>query len=283
MQPSLSTPARLPWRRRGATLALLLLLGLGAAPQAQAQTLTRPMGMGNAFRGHGSGNGALFFNPAAMSLVQTYSVEATYLNLDGDNRLLASVADTKTSALGAGVGYLYRPAGDAADDHEVRVALSTALVPGTLTLGAMGRYAWLGKPDVSGLTVDAGMAAVLGRYFSLGAVAHNLMPNGDLKAERTYGFGLAFASQFTAAFDLVLDPARDGREKLGYHGGLEFLVAQSYPIRLGYEGLPGEGGAQHLSFGFGAISQQAGLQVAFRQRLDDSDEQSIAVSLNLFR
>lgn len=259
----------------------VLLVVLPVQEAAAQDTLTRPLSMGQAFRSHGAGNGALFYNPAAMSLIHTYSIETSYLNLGGTSMVNASVVDTKTSALGAGVAYNYLPRGDASDDQEVRVGVSTALLSQALTVGAMGRYAWLGEPDREGFSLDVGMVLTLGNIVGLGVVLHNLMPSEEISASRRYGFGASYTGMFTAAFDLVMDPAISGGDRFGYHGGLEFLLARLYPLRLGYEALP-RMSAHYISMGVGALSPQAGIQLAFRQRLDDSDEQSFCISLNFY-
>lgn len=244
-------------------------------------TLTRPMGMGQAFRGHGAGNGALYANPAGMSLISTYSVEAAYLNLEGQSVASASVVDTKTSMVGAGLAYSYVPVNEGPDDHGLRVGLSTSLVPQTLTVGILGKYDWLGATDASGFSLDAGVLLALARTIGFGMVAHNLMPAAELGQERSYGFGLAYTGLLTLAFDLVLDPARAGTDMLSYHGGLELLLQNAFPLRLGYEAVPFTS-AHYLTMGIGAFSEQAGIQVGFRQRLDDGDEQSLSISFNFF-
>lgn len=268
-------------RRRTAALLMTLLMTVLTQQAAAQGTLTRPLALGGAFRAAGTGNGALYFNPAAISQTRTYSVEGTYLSSGGDNTLTTSVVDTKTSAVGAGFAYSYVPVSESDDDHETRLALSMAVVPGILNLGVMGRYAWLGEADVSGLSLDAGTTVNLGRWFALGMVAHNLMPNEDLGALRHYGFGAAFVGPMIAAFDLVVDPALSGADAMSYHGGLEFLMSAAYPVRLGYEAR-GLDGSHYLCLGIGLLSPRAGLQFSFRQRLDDSSEQALAFSLNMF-
>ncbi len=272
--------------RRSCTLAPLAALALLLLPQMAAalpgaETLTRPLALGGAFRAWGGGNGSLYFNPSTISQSSTYSVEGTYLNLGGDNILTTSVVDTKTSAVGAGFAYTYVPVSEAEDDHEVRLALSMGLVPGVLNLGINGRYAWLGETDKSGLSLDAGTSLNLGRWFALGAVAHNLMPNDDIGASRSYGFGAAFIGPIVAGFDLVVDPELEGADALSYHGGLEVMVSGAYPVRLGYENHPVDG-SHYLCMGLALLSPRAGLQFSFRQRLDDSSEQALSFSLNMF-
>ena len=250
-------------------------------PAPLQSTLTRPMGMGQAFRGHGAGNGALYSNPAAMSLIHSYSVEGAYLNVDGRDVTHLSIVDTKTSALGAGIGYTYEPVSEGGDNHELRLGLSTALLPETLTIGVLGKYDWLKAVDAQGFSLDAGALLAVARMVGIGMVVHNLMPATDVGQARTFGFGLAYTGPLTAAFDLVLDPEQEGADKLSYHGGLELLVRQAFPLRVGYEAVPFLS-AHYLTLGLGAFGERAGVQIGFRQRLDQGDDQCLAVSLNLF-
>ncbi|MDY0059488.1 MAG: hypothetical protein RBU45_06735 [Myxococcota bacterium] len=264
----------------------VLLLGLlvpGLARAGLQDTLTRPLALGDAFRGHGGGNGAIYSNPAALGSAIGYSLEAAYLDLAGEDLAHLSVVDTKTSALGAGLAYTYHPVTDHADDHDARLALSLAPVPNVLWVGVGGQYTWLGQADEQGLSLDAGVLLMLARTFGLGAVAHNLLPATEVGETRSYGLGVAYTGLFTAAFDLTFDPELAGADRFSYHGGLEFLVGQSYPLRVGYEAHPARD-AHLLCFGVGAISERAGIQLGVRTRVDggDEDETSFGVSLTFY-
>ncbi len=264
-------------------ILLALTLGMLPANFAHAQVAcTRPLSLGGAYRAFGAANGALFANPAGMSLTTTYSVEAAYLSLDGEDETGISVVDTKTSKIGAGLAYTYVPVSDAADDHELRYAASAMVVPDVLAVGVMGRNLWLGERDQSGFALDAGAILTLGRVFGLGVVIHDLVENEDIGAVRRVGVGAAFTGPLTLALDVVTTPGEgDTWGDADYHAGLEFLAGGTYPFRIGYEALGG-GERQYVTFGLGALNPKAGIQVGFRQGLDDDSDQSFAIALNMF-
>ena len=273
--------------RPSVSAALLTLLLTAPAAAADPVTLTRPLAMGEAYRAAGSSNGAIYFNPAGISRLTMYSVEWSYLRLpDVDNTFQMSVVDTKTQAVGVGMGYALVP-GDTSE-HDGRLALSYTLARDRIFVGTAVRYLYLDRPEgtenESAMSVDGGLVISLGLGLHVGGVVHNLVRDEDhpATARRRFGGGIAYEGPLSIAADVVYDPAEQGEARYAYHTGAEVLVDDQIPVRGGWSFLPAQGDAHFVSVGFGFINRTGGLGLAYRQRVDVDGDRSFSISFRTF-
>ena len=218
----------------------------GRARAVEDFTTPRSLAMGEALRADASGSLGPLLNPAAMVFKRAYSLEAVYgfRVQDTGSNLLASIVDSVTSRVAAGLYYAYvhgsphlSIGGTAADvtreGHET--GLSLALPIGEkFSFGVTTKYMHItttaalptfdpktGMPGTQtvtldsttsaaaadGFTMDVGAGLRLGESFNIGLVGYNLIPLRSREAPVGLGTGLAYKylTVFTAALDLVVD------------------------------------------------------------------------------
>ncbi len=311
---------------RAALVLVASLAVLGRAPRAGADDIvgTRALGMADALSAAAVGSAAVHLNPSGMTLVRGYVVEGAYgyRGTDGVSSSDASIVDTMTSRIGAGVFFNYLTASPKAgtflpgtlpsdgkvdrSGYQLGLALALPLAE-FLHLGATGKYATYeskttGLPalDVgSGFTMDAGATLRLGSLVNLAVAGTNLI---DLKTRETpvgLGFGAAlFALEvlvldFDVRFDFSSFQDAAGRDQVvpKYAFGGE-LFLQSFALRAGYLNDRGARYAagrtplplQFATFGLSIVGKGGALDAGLRQQVSGSgDHESLFnVGLRLF-
>jgi hypothetical protein len=108
-----------------------------------------------------------------------------------------------------------------------------------------------GKPLARDITFDAGLTAKPVKELALSVVGYNLTDPGSGFLPFLLGGGAAYGTtEFTIEADLLADLTTYDSTKVRAMGGGELLVANSFPIRLGYR--YDEGRSSHaLTFGAG--------------------------------
>lgn len=227
-------------RCRLAVLAFLALACTASVARAQADFVgVRAMGMGEAQRANPTGAEAPMLNPAGMSLVRQYVIEAMYgvkIETVGHHANI-SIVDSITSRVAAGLFYSYineSPklgfdwAGGHVDQatltrtgHAAGLSLSIPLGD-KFILGATAKYLHLDTtaplpmgtvPDhltldsVNSVTFDIGMILRLGDKFNIGVVGYNLWDHGSRESPLSLGIGLAFVPipSLSINFDTVVN------------------------------------------------------------------------------
>jgi hypothetical protein len=212
--------------RRPVLIAALLSLMLSAAT-AQAQEDfpgVRALAMGEAGRAIATGAEGPILNPAGMSLVRQYVIEAMYgikIERLGHN-LNVSLVDSVTARVAAGLFYdyinespqlSYNWAGGfvpratlSRQGHVAGLSLSIPLGDHFI-LGATAKYLHLsttaGLPmgtvpstltfdSVNGVTFDVGLILRLGQHFNIGLVGYNLWDHGSRESPLSLGVGLSY-------------------------------------------------------------------------------------------
>jgi hypothetical protein len=213
---------------RRPVVALVLFTLLGAASTARAQSDwpgARALGMGEAMRASATGAEAPILNPAGMSLVRQYVIEAMYgfrVESLGHN-LHVSVVDSITARLAAGLFYSFiyespklgfRWAGGQVNStsltrtgHVAGLSLSYPLGD-RFILGATVKYLHLDTTaplpmgtvppqitfdTVNGVTFDVGLLVRITDHFNLGVVGYNLWDHGSRESPLSLGLGLSYA------------------------------------------------------------------------------------------
>jgi hypothetical protein len=227
-------------RRPVLIAALASLMLLTATAQAQEDFPgVRAMAMGEAGRAIPTGAEAPLLNPAGMSLVRQYVIEAMYgfkIERLGHN-LDVSLIDSVTARVAAGLFYEYinespqlgfNWAGgfvpQATLSRQGHVAgLSLSLPIGQrFILGATVKYLHLSTTaplpmgtvpptltfdSVNGVTFDVGLILRLGDRFNIGLIGYNLWDHGSRESPLSLGVGLSYMplQSLSINFDTVIN------------------------------------------------------------------------------
>lgn len=223
-----------------AALAALLLSIAATSASAQEDFVgVRAMGMGEAQRATATGAEAIMLNPAGMSLVKQYVIEAMYgIKIeDIGNNVHVSIADSVSSKVAAGLFYDYinespkigfnwaggtiPSAKISRSGHAAGLSLSIPLGD-YFILGATAKYlhmstiaplpkgtvpASLTLDAVNGVTFDVGMMLRLGTKFNIGLIGYNLWDHGSRESPLSLGGGLAYIPipNLSINFDAVIN------------------------------------------------------------------------------
>jgi len=181
-----SAPRRL---RAPARARLLVVIGLaalcGAEARAQDFIGARALALSEAYRAIATGNDAIYMNPAGLAQIPRYSPELHYVfNLDDENHEVdASVVDSKTSSLAAGLAYTFQGrefTKRATLSHTATLALAYPIFPQIFAAGVGLKYVNVTDAIVgnylNALSGDLGLLATIPGGISLAAVGYNLIP-----------------------------------------------------------------------------------------------------------
>jgi hypothetical protein len=157
----------------------------GGAAHAQDFVGARALSLGEAYRAIATGNDAIYMNPAGMALVPRYSPELHYqLNLnEEDHQVDASIVDSKTSPVAAGVAYTFQGAQftkRATLQHTATLALAYPLFDKVFVVGTGLKYvnvwdAFVGN-YLNALSADLGFISQIPGGLSFAGVGYNLIP-----------------------------------------------------------------------------------------------------------
>jgi hypothetical protein len=243
-----------------------------------------------AYRGLAPGNDGIFTNAAALAARRRYTLETQWL-LDrrgSDNELqvlTGSVVDSDGSVTG---GFAYTRVLSGPWQGSL-FHLPVAFPLGeSFFVGATGKYQALNGPfndQMRAANFDVSAFWQASSMFSLGGAVYNLLDAGHRGEQpRAYGAGAAVGDDrnFHIAVDWRGDAQRQGKLTSLYAFGAEVLLADVAPIRAGYL----KDDTRHASFwsaGAGFISSAGvGIDLAYRQCIERSDERILAVGLKIF-
>lgn len=208
---------------------------LSASPARAVDDLLTPrsIAMGDSLRADASGALGPLLNPAGMTLRRSYTLEAMYgFNVqDMGHHLLASIVDSVTSRVSAGVYYSFvhtnpkfavdglGPVAATREGNETGLALALPL-GNWFAFGITSKYLKYttdapnprfvdakATPDVppklvfdsstngataDGFTMDAGISLRLGDSFAAAVTGQNLIPLRSIEAPMSLGTGLAY-------------------------------------------------------------------------------------------
>lgn len=173
------------------------LVAVSSEARAQDFVGARALSLSEAYRATATGNDAIYFNPAGLVVIPRYSPEVHYqLDLvDEQHQIDASVVDSKTSAIAAGLGYTFdgrELTKRASQQHTATLALATPIFDKYLAVGAGLKYvnvsdAFLGN-YLNALSADVGILSRLPGGISFAAVGYNLIPIQSARAPLSAGF-----------------------------------------------------------------------------------------------
>jgi len=254
--------------------------------------------LSGAVRSAAVGPTALAYNPAAMHQVLQYSLDTGYhYNAPASGHAFtASVVDSKTNPdIAAGMSYTYimdesfGSTGALADrvGHMIRAGLASGYRTEGMALHIGMGIAYLdskpkGNDRSKAFTLDAGALLVVNNMFRLGVVGHNLVDSKTTELPRRLGIGASLlVSGFLASFDAVLDFETLEETTPQYSVGLEYSVAERFPLRVGYQ-FDQIVDAQYISGGIGFVAQTMGFEFGFRQNIENKEDSFFAFNLRAY-
>lgn len=232
----------------------------------------RNFAMGQAYRAHGYGTEAIDGNPAALPLYKRYQVELTGGGDWGLGWGLGGVglADSASSDVGFGLSYHFVSYGRDETKRSAHLTTVAAALPiGELfSLGLSVRHQVIvGEPHTNSVTMGAGVIVRPLQFLTLAASGHNLIGVWNPDVRRFFSFGAsANLGFFTPAFDMTADFEDPGAPRFTFGGGLEWIAADTFPIRGGY--LYDTHTRTHfVSAGLGLFEEGSGIDVSYRHEL----------------
>ncbi len=279
-----------------------------ASNQAVGEELlgSRPLSMGGAHAAVSTGNDAIFFNPAGMSLFRRYTLETNYLHTPKtetqgslEHTFNVSVVDNQIQSFATGMSYSRIDRDGSKKGNRYDLAFSTAITD-NLFIGTNIKYINFdidGKIDaVDAVSVDAGLLLRTTFGLSLAVAGYNLTNPADyLEHPVSMRTGAMFSPFRTLAlaFDWHINFQRpvDAAALLGkketaysYHFGLEYLVFGQLAVRGGYLMDHARiGPNDHFwSAGLSYVSQRMALDFGYRSSIDHPSHRVFAVGLKLF-
>jgi hypothetical protein len=261
-------------------LPVLVALSTFSGPQAWAQVAhtairedsapASALGRADTMRASAIGASSLHFNPAGMSRVRQYALEASYsfLNRRDGHAFGATAVDSSTNDwLGMGLGYHYvisKVDGKDRDGHSIRAGTSTAYRNDDFTIAAGAGIRYVSLSDTEYFTIDAGVVLDIMNIVRLGAVGQNLIDTkAPAEAPRRIGFGAAVTiADFEVEFDLDLDLQNKPDDVLlTYAIGAQYMFEKMIVIRAGFL-LDHENTHQRLSGGASYVSERLAVDAA---------------------
>ncbi len=246
----------------------------------------RAYAMGGAYRALGLGTEAVLGNPAAMALWKTYRLElhGSWDARGHDAFGGVSVMDAKTSDLAAGVDYhilSLRSGEGRATGHFTTLAFALPITPGVL-IGTSVHYLRLSEPVRSNAsTVDLGLLLNFSA-FTIGFSAHNLIDTQNVELNRYYSLHAGYlAGLLTVAADVRADFESRDQRVLTYGAGLEYILGQALPVRVGYT-YDGFQKTSQLGVGLGFMTEGGGgLDFAYRHDVGGEKGRMVALTIKL--
>ena len=242
----------------------------------------RGIALGTGLRASAVSTSALAYNPAALVLGKLYHIEGSvdYMSSYSGVALGAGIVDSSTSRVGAGIafrGFVSGDEGISGIDGRAGLAFPFA---DAVSIGIGGRYLSLDydaldedgeaieNEIVEGFTMDASVRIQPAPVVSLALVAANFINLDSAAAPVLLGGGAAFAIADVASVgaDLLFDVSTFDSAALIFGAGVEFLVAQIAPIRLGYS-FDAERELHTLSGGAGYTDRSVGFDLSIQQQL----------------
>jgi hypothetical protein len=277
-----------------ALLSLPLLAGAAAAAEPVPTggvpdfMTARTLGL-QASIGVAAGNEGIYVNPGAIAARKRYSIEGMALHdrrgADNADRLYgASVVDSQTSSITAGVSYLHDQ-GLLSSGNLFHLALAGNLSE-AFHLGVTGKLFNLhGETSTQAANLDAGAFWQIADLLSMGFAGYNLLSNGN-RAVSPMGAGAGVAIGSDRTFQVTGDWRADfdrnaGKTTNRWSGGAEGLLANLVVLRGGFmrdETLD----TSWWSAGVGFVTPGAALDVGYRQSTTDPTARQVAATLKVF-
>lgn len=240
--------------------------------------------MGGAYEALGYGAEAIGGNPAALSMYSRYQIEGSgsWDIPQGYGFGSLAIADS-TNPVAAGVSYTFATYGGSDRRYAHLTTLASAYaIADWIHLGVAARHHVLvGASNTNSISINAGLLFRPVKYVTFGFSGHNLIwvYNRDVTRYFVASISGQLFGQLSPAFDLRMD-FNLPNPRLAYHAGLEWLIAESFPVRLGYQ-YDGIANHQYISAGIGWFSEGSGVDIAYRHELGGQEGRLISLTIKL--
>jgi opacity protein-like surface antigen len=306
----LAVPA--PCAAAAVLLGAMLAAAVARAEEPQVGTLKlmdpRAIGLAGALRAAPGSCSGMYLNPATIAMTRAYHIGLAYqfTGQDDLHTAGAAVVDSVTSpVVAAGLSLNYLRADERRTDHEswdARIAVA-ANIADVFFLGITGRYLRVehdlesgnrgpngahalpssGSQQLDGLTFDAGAVVSLGGVVNIGVAGYNLSKPDSIYAPLQLAPGIAVTlfDVLIVEGDLVVDFTSHREINQEVNAGVELLVAQVVPLRLGYRYdvlLDIHG----IAAGVGYLSKVFAADVGFQHDLREDGRLILALGLRFF-
>lgn len=254
------------------------------SPDLRDVQAARNMAMGGAYEALGYGSETIGGNPAALSLYKRYQIEASgaWDIPQGFGFGSVAVADS-TNPLAAGIQYTFATFGgpERRWAHVTTLDLSYSIAD-VFHIGIATRHQVLvGASNTNSVTMNAGIVVRPIEYLSIGLSGHNLISVYNRDVSRYFVASIAgkLFNQLSPVFDLRMD-FNQVDPRFAFHGGIEWLIAQTWPVRIGYQ-YDGIANHQYISAGAGWFNEGSGVDIAYRHELGGQEGRLISLTLKL--
>ncbi len=187
-------------------------------------------------------------------------------------------------SIGAGLHYVHASRGSYSQDVSREVTIELTDENGDPT-GETQVQTEITSDDFvirhSGLTLDAGIFALLSEEISFGFAARNLLKIDDWNQNRRLeaGIGGHFEALHVEA-GWFAEQSDEGKFESGANVGIEYSVV-SAPLRLGYR-YDGATGSHFLASGAGYRSEKVGVDIGFEQNMSNRPERRLSVGMSVY-
>lgn len=250
------------------------------------------LGLGN--RASTSGTAALAGNVANMAMVPLYDLETTFSNVAGERTFGTggAVVDSRTAKVAAGLMTrgVFGNRGRNYSGFDVKLGLAMRLGD-RLSLGVAGRYLKLGAnqtsaagqpvgPSAKGFTMDAAARVTLIEGLHFAVLGENLVDRHSPLAPQRVGGGLGYSwkRMLDVGFDLLTDLSTFRNAQLLLGTGVELVLAEKFPLRIGYRGDLGRE-IHALTAGVAYREQKVSLAFSMRQEFGSYGETVLLLSI----
>lgn len=266
----------------------------------------RSIAMAGAMQAFGGSTTALFVNPANLPLYRVYHLEALAAFSPEARRQSygGAIADSSTSRLAGGFGGTWSqmdPDGIHRNWTDLRLTLAYPFGD-RISVGVTGRYLRVnqavstgplgaslasdgtrGDPLFSQFTFDAGVGVNITEGVRLGVSGRNLTAPGVSLAPTVLAGGLGYSNgTFTLEGDTLVDFTSFGSARARPALGAEYLVADRFPLRLGYRYDAGTH-VHGIGAGAGYVDRRFSIELGGRRDIvADHPSTMISVGLRLF-
>lgn len=255
---------------------------------AQAYAPPRLLSLGGAQRALGSGNDALFQNPAGLAFSGSYEIELGYADdaRESDRRVALSVADGQAGEIAGGLSIMYgrfRPPGQVEGSQRldgIRFDAATALRASQgFAIGVATRYGDYrlldGEMEVenggsSAFSIDVGILWQIAEGISIGGTMQNVTADSQPGLPRTWGAGVGYQG---GPFMIEIDVEHEWELRAPeYALGAGFTISDRFPLRAGVS-FNQETERFTVSAGAGFSVDRIAFDVAYRQGVDLGPEE----------
>jgi hypothetical protein len=276
--------------------AIAAFMGAGTA-QAQKYEGARPAALGGAYSAVASGNEAIFYNPAGMSLYPNrYNIDVGYAYnpFSGGNWFNASIMDVSTnSPMGFGISFFYNWDRTVPEPRTwykgYRLDLAISYPAHKLVLWGVNikwmQYKVNSRDDaIISATGDMGLLILAHKWVRVATVGRNLVPIARKEFPYEAVAGMAAGSESKFMFNTEFTTAIYNLDDITFrvNAGMEAFLGEYVSLRAGYYWDQKADNSHYVGMGVGFVSPKLGFDVAYKQNCVYTDDRFILAVIRIF-